>query len=49
MTNNKKRHNEKSNAQKGKPFSEAQGVNNTMAAEDMEKANHPTGGQNTPQ
>jgi hypothetical protein len=49
MTNNKKRTNTKSNAQKGKPFSEAQGVSNTMAAEEMEKAIHPTGGQNTPQ
>jgi hypothetical protein len=49
MTNNKKRNNAKSNAQKGKPFSEAAGVNNVMAAEEMEKAIHPTGGQNTPQ
>jgi hypothetical protein len=49
MTNNKKRHNEKSNAQKGKPYSESQGVNNIMAAEEMEKAIHPTGRQNTPQ
>jgi hypothetical protein len=49
LTNNKKRTNEKSNAQKGKPYSEAQGVNNTMAAEEMDKALHPTGRQNTPQ
>jgi hypothetical protein len=48
MTNNKKRRNP-GNAQKGKPFSEAQGVNNVMAKEDLEKAISPTGGQNTPQ
>lgn len=37
------------NGQKGKPSNEAINTKNVMAKEEMEKAIHPTGRQNTPQ
>ncbi len=36
-------------SQKGKPANDAINTKNVMAAEEMEKATHPTGRQNTPQ
>lgn len=43
MTNKKRRNNPKGGSQKGKPFSDAMtAADNVMAAEEMEKAIHPT-------
>jgi hypothetical protein len=39
----------KQNGQKGKPSNDAINTKNVMAAEEMDKAIHPTGRQNSPQ
>jgi hypothetical protein len=39
----------KQNGQKGKPGNDAINTKNVMAAEEMEKATHPTGRQNSEQ
>ncbi|WP_272495738.1 hypothetical protein [Bacillus pinisoli] len=39
----------KQNGQKGKPSNEGINTKNVMAKEEMEKAIHPTGRQNSPQ
>lgn len=41
--------NPKQKSQKGKPGNDAINTKNVMAAEEMEKATHPTGRQNSPQ
>jgi hypothetical protein len=41
--------NSKQKGQKGQPSNEAINTKNVMAAEEMEKAIHPTGKQNSPQ
>lgn len=49
MTNNKKRVNKNNGSQKGKTYDEGIGSPNIMAKEELEKAIHPTGRQNTKQ
>jgi hypothetical protein len=49
MTNKTKREKHYNGSQKGKPTSDAVNGNNVMAAEELQKAISPTGGQNTHQ